>query len=232
MKHGQRGPSVRNRSEPLFIEFANFDFTKESAEKFFKALEDETASPLKELLIYMRTKNDERFDDTSPLTESEKEYISQELESDRQEFRKLLLILTFVRQNYDFVDQNYDACLESINSFCAEIPIQFTQDKIHFGKLNVALPSPENIDIEGVGWAGFILGLMAIDLGRYLMKNQVTKIKLCRNCKKFFTRRKLGTEYCSEDCHDLYHRKRLGKEYYKEAVTKHRLLKKEKREGR
>jgi hypothetical protein len=222
--------STTNKSEPLFIEFANFDFTKEPIEKFFKILEHKAVLSSDELLIYFRPQDDNRFDDSCALTESEKAKISEELESDRQEFRKLLSVLTFVREKYDFVNENYDACLESINSLCAEIPIKFAQDKIHFGKLNIALPSLEKIDIEEVGWAGFIIALMAIDLGKYLMRNPATRIRLCANhdCQKFFTRRRLNSEFCSEDCHDLYHRKRLGKEYFRKAVAKTRRLKKEK----
>ena len=226
-------PIRPKESEPLFIKFANFKFTKESIEEFFGILEDETTLSVKELLIYIRTENDEYFDDTSPLTELEKEHISQELESDKLEFRKLLSALTFVRQKYDFVNENYEACVESLNSLCAVIPAQFTHhkhymDKKHFGKLDFLLPSLENINTEEVGWADFILGFMALGLGIYLRTSPVTKIRLCPNCDKFFIHRKGKAEYCSEDCHDWYNRKKLSKEYVKEAVRKHRRLKKEK----
>lgn len=230
MNREEPNPSTTNKSEPLFIEFANFDFTKEPIEKFVKILEHEAVLPPDELLIYLRTQDDNRFDDTSPLTESEKAKISEELESDRQGFRKLLLALTFVRENYDFVNENYDACLESINSLCAEIPIQFTQNKNHFGKLNIALPSLENVDIEEVGWAGFILGLMAIDLGKYLMEHPVTKIRLCKkeDCGKFFTHRRRNGIYCSFDCKELLYRKKYGGKYNREHVREHRSRKREK----
>lgn len=225
-------PSTTNKSEPLFIKCANFHFIKEPVEKFFKILEDQAALPREDLLIYIRTENDEFFDDTSPLTESEKAKISEELESEKLEFRKLLLALTFVREDYEFAKENYQCCVESINSLCAEIPMQFSHHKKHthkkhFGKLDLASPSLDNI--EEVGWANFILGLMAIDLGKYLMGNPAERIKLCLHCKKFFIHRNRKAKFCSEDCHDLYHRKGYGKTYFLKAVRKNRRLKKEKR---
>lgn len=216
-------PPGKLKSQPLFVEFANFKFTPESLENFFVILEREGIEvPLEEIFLYFRTEDRDYINGPKALTTVDKKKILKDLKSDQEEFKRLLTKL--IRKDNDDKLQFF---LDKGNAYCSEIPVQFTYHKKHHGKrLDLAPPSSESI--EEIGWANFILGLVAVDLGKYLMKTDVTRIRLCLDCKRFFTHRRLDAEYCSEDCHDWYNRKRYGKEYNREAVKKHRRLKKEK----
>jgi len=207
---------VGTRTEPLFIRFANFQFTGSTLEEFFNVLMgDEIEIPLEEIFLYYRTEDSEYFGGPPHLTETEKERISNDLESVRSWFTALLLALT--------QQENYDSCLESINSLCSEIPISFRRHHKDPGRLELANPSVEKV--EQIGWGDFVSRIIALDLGKYLLSQPATKIRLCkwRDCQKFFAERSLKADFCSDHCRQLFHRADLSrKHYYRDRMREYR----------
>lgn len=198
MQHLADHPTKQEELEPLFVKFVNFQFRHKPLEDFFATLNRAGVEiPLEELFLYYRTEDKEYTNGPQFLTEVEKEKIAKDLESDRQEFRKVLLNVSNKRK--------FGTGLEKINFHCAEIPIQFTYHKKDPGKLDLAPPSVESI--SEVGWANFIQALVAVDLGKYLMKSPATRIRLCKkkDCRKFFTLRGGKAVFCSNDCKRLFH---------------------------
>lgn len=209
--------SRTKESEPLFIEFANFQFKHKPLGKFFAMLKHIGVEiPLEELFIYYRTEDKEYTNGQQFLTEVEKEKISKDLESDRQEFKNLLLNL--------INRHKFGTGLEKINYYCAETPLQFTYHKKDPGKLDLAAPSVESLG--EVGWANFILGFMAIDLGKYLMKNPTARIGLCPkdDCKKFFIKRSLKAKFCSPHCkNEFHHNEKRDSGYFRKFMQENRI---------
>jgi hypothetical protein len=184
--------------EPLFVKFVNFRFKHEPLQDFFAMLNSAGVEiPLEELFLYYRTEDKEYPNGPQFLTQVEKDKISKDLESDRQEFRNLLLSVINKRK--------FGTGLEKINLHCAEIPLQFTYHKKDPGKLDLAAPSVESLG--EVGWANFILGLVAVDLGKFLMENPVNRIRSCKkkDCGRLFTRRGGKAIFCSDYCRAKFH---------------------------
>jgi hypothetical protein len=213
--------SLRN-PEPLFILFANFQFNDESLEDFFSMLSRAGVEiSLEEIFLYFRPEDKEYINGPDSLTRVDKEKILKDLQSDQDEFRSLLSRLV-VKDKEDKEDKLH-FFLDKGNLYCSEVPIQFTYNKKHPGKLDIASPSLGNI--EEAGWGNLILGFMAIDLGKYLMENPVTRIRLCKkeDCGKFFTQRGGKAAFCSEACKRLFHyipRKESG--YYRKHIKQGR----------
>jgi hypothetical protein len=224
MRHEPSYPTKQEESEPLFVKFANFQFSNETIDDFFKMLKDEGVDVLlEELFIYYRTEDKEYINGPQSLTGVDKEKILKDLESDQEEFKNLLSKLP-VKEKEDKEDKLH-FFLDKGNLYCSEVPVQFTYHKKDPEKLDLAPPSLENI--EEVGWAGFILGLMAIDLGKYLMKNPVSRIRLCRkkDCEKFFTQRGGKAIFCSDYCKNEFHHNEKRDSGYFRGFMKERRIK-------
>jgi len=216
-------PTKQDESEPLFINFANFKFKHDPLEDFFTMLNRAGVQiPLEELSIYHPTEDQEYINARRSLTKIDEEKILEDLKSDQKEFKNLLSKL--VRKNKDDKEDKLHFFLDKGNPYCYEVPIQFTYHKKYPGKLEIASPALD--DIEEVGWAYFILGLMAVDLGKYLMENSVTKIRLCKkkDCKKFFTLRGGNAIFCSDYCKNKsHHNARRDSGYFRRYMKERRI---------
>jgi hypothetical protein len=219
MRQNVKKLTKRCGPEPLFIRFANFHFTANPVEDFFEILEQAGIEvPIEELLLYYRTEDEKSPKRKRSLTNTEKERISQDLESDRLELRNLLKGLrdyhlykkNLTRASKDEVESVeaqhfYETCIETLNDYCSNAPVQFIIAAKDSQKLELGSPSTNNI--EEIGWRDFPLTLMAMDLGKYLLLNPITKIKFCakEDCGKFFTRRGGKAVFCSDACKKLHH---------------------------
>lgn len=199
MRHEPSNPIKQEESEPLFVKFANFHFAPETLDEFFALLNSAgIETPLEELFLYYRTEDGESLKRKRSLTKTEKEKISQDLESDRLEFRNLLKGFRdyhfykkdLTRASKDDVEtveaqHFYETCIETLNDYCSNAPLQFNTAEKDSHKLDLRLPSISKI--EEIGWRDFSLTLMATDLGKYLLLNPITKIKFCarEDCGKF-----------------------------------------------
>ena len=170
------------------------------------------------------------------MTQTEKERVSQDLESDRLELRNLLKGLrdyhlykkNLIRASKDEVESAeaqhfYETCIETLNDYCSNAPVQFITAAKDRQKLELGLPSAN--DIEEIGWRDFPLTLMAMDFGKYLLLNPITKIKFCakEDCGKFFTRRGGKAIFCSDDCKRKFHYASLkDKGYFRTKMQKRR----------
>jgi hypothetical protein len=94
----------------------------------------------------------------------------------------------------------YETCIETLNDYCSNASVRFIIAPKDKQRLELGLPSA--INIEEIGGRDFTLTLMAMDLGKYLLQNPITKIRFCAkdDCGKFFTRRSGKAIFCSDDC--------------------------------
>lgn len=217
-------PASLQNPEPLFILFANFQFNDESLEDFFTMLSRaDVEIPLEEIFLYFRPEDKEYINGPDSLTRVDKEKILKDLQSDQGEFRSLLSRLV-VKDKEDKEDKLH-FFFDKGNLYCSEIPVQFTYHKKRPGKLDLAAPSINSIG--EVGWANFILGLVAVDLGKYLMDSPVTKIRLCKkkDCRKFFTRRAGNAIFCSDYCKNEFHHNEKRDSGYFRGFMKERRIK-------
>ncbi len=214
-------PPTESKSEPVFIQFANFNFKNESLEDFLALLKRTGVEiPLEEFSLHYPPEDKEDIIGPQSLTGTAEENILEGLKLDQEKFRDLLSKL--VRKEKKDERDRLHFFLDKGNHYCSDVPIQFAYHKEHPGKLDIAPPS---IDIEEVGWENLILGVMAIDLGKYLMENRVTKIRLCKrdDCGRFFTRLAGQAIFCSDHCKKLFHyllRRNSG--YYRDKMKKGR----------